>query len=383
MFKASYPNPRGFADSASGILTCLLISLLVLVSSDAQGAERGPLVGIWQIEDIDNPKVVSMTIAMHHGFDAILDQSEGATVPYYGIFQHRRPDKITTHRAQGRLKKSDDGSYRTKFGQFEYCDCVSVRYTVNPTGDPDVMIGEWVYGKKRGVSTWRRQPPIKIDSVSHEIELVRMGPLDRVEYGTRPTKIELNHPAKSYDVVVWIRGQRFAGGHEIRIDPSSRIKINYNSSRYRCARGGSYRVDQSWYNCRKKNSKPNPLSESVTGINVRLVTKKGITPGTKTLWIDGQPVPLDIVIHGYPEPLLPELASIEIVDPESLDPIEEIEFGRSFKVRLTYAEPPVAEITEIVTISTSWGEPLKVEVTGSGGVIVSDEIPVVPLGVEP
>ena len=74
----------------------------------------------------------------------------------------------------------------------------------------------------------------------------------------------------------------------------------------------------------------------------------------------------------------PELTRIEILEARSLDPIDEIAIGESFKVRLTYAEDPATGISEIVTVRTSDGAAQEVRVTGSVRVIVSDPILVVP-----
>ncbi len=76
---------------------------------------------------------------------------------------------------------------------------------------------------------------------------------------------------------------------------------------------------------------------------------------------------------------LPELVSVEIVDPDSLDPINEIAVGGRFRVRLTYAGDPVAAIIETVTIGTGRQGSLDVEVTGDTRVIVSDPIAVSPV----
>ena len=72
-----------------------------------------------------------------------------------------------------------------------------------------------------------------------------------------------------------------------------------------------------------------------------------------------------------PGNLRPDLASVEIIAPDSQDPIDEIAIGESFRVRLTYAKAPDSEITETVTIGTLDGGSQQVQVTGNSRVIVS------------
>jgi len=75
----------------------------------------------------------------------------------------------------------------------------------------------------------------------------------------------------------------------------------------------------------------------------------------------------------------PNLTKVEIIKSDTLKPIDEIAIGQSFRVRLTFAEDPGAEISETVTIRTSAGTE-KVQVTGNTRVIVSEPILVVPSG---
>ncbi|MEE8247683.1 MAG: hypothetical protein V3S87_10525 [Alphaproteobacteria bacterium] len=76
----------------------------------------------------------------------------------------------------------------------------------------------------------------------------------------------------------------------------------------------------------------------------------------------------------------PALSAVEIVDPDTLDPIDEIAIGQSFRVRLTFAEDPATEITETVTVRTSDGSALEILVTGNAQVIVSEPVLVAPSG---
>lgn len=71
---------------------------------------------------------------------------------------------------------------------------------------------------------------------------------------------------------------------------------------------------------------------------------------------------------------VPDLTKIEIVNPDSLEPIDEIAIGESFRVQLTFAEDPGTEISRTVTIRTSDGSAQKVRVTGNSRVIVSKPI---------
>ena len=79
-------------------------------------------------------------------------------------------------------------------------------------------------------------------------------------------------------------------------------------------------------------------------------------------------------------PTASQLTGVEIVEAQSRKPFpdKEIAIGESFRVRLTFAQEPCDEISEIATIRTSDGAAQKVRVTGNSRVIVSEPILVAP-----
>ena len=76
------------------------------------------------------------------------------------------------------------------------------------------------------------------------------------------------------------------------------------------------------------------------------------------------------------------IIDVEIVERDSLEPIDEISPGESFAVRLTLTKEPLTEYSEIVTIRTPDGTEQQVRVTGNSRVIVSEPILVVPADVD-
>lgn len=303
---------RGSTDSASQMLVLLAVLLLSLCSGAAQAQERGPLVGIWKVEDDGNPHYLTMTVATYsEGPSSVVDPTPGAAVSYFGVRRTKAGDVLTT---QGALESQADGSFKSAIGQRP-----TVNYILRPTDDPDLITGVWIVDGKdgpiQGFSAWRRQPPLKTNSVSHQFGSEEFDP---VPHGVRPTKIELNYSTNGYpNVVIWLRGERFAGGHQVRTNPGSGIShyhLGFTEPRYLCDGKGTYPWHTQWWPCSQGAGSPDPLSGAVLGLYLHFSIRKDATPGIETFWIDGQPVPLELVIQGYPEPTLPELISLQALD---------------------------------------------------------------------
>ncbi len=78
----------------------------------------------------------------------------------------------------------------------------------------------------------------------------------------------------------------------------------------------------------------------------------------------------------------PDLLAVEIVSAVSDEPIETLEVGESFRIRLTLTEDPDESVSRSVTVRTSNGIETQIEVEGEDKVFFSGPIQVTPL-VEP
>ena len=365
------------------VLLALALTLSVEARADTHdlASARNFIDGIWDIEDVGSVKIESMTLSINREFASLGKRSKDTPLVAAGIVRHIGDVGFRKARRRlGRLARSEDGTITMSYGQFGYCNCGSIDYTMRPTGDPDVMIGEWVYtGDERGISIWRRRPPIRIEAVSYVLRhsnkaqrFVR----DAVVYNERPLNVA-DWP-KAYERSIWltISGQGFAGGHEVWLEPGSQLKLG--SKRWRCHDGRSRKSYAGWTDCGNWDTP----DLGVVGLVMVIRISKSITSGIKTLWIDNQPVHFYVhaIAGNDPKIRQTDLTNVEIIEAETLDPIDEIAIGQSFRVRLTFAEDPDTEITETVTIRTSDGAAQEVRVTGNDRVIVSDPILVAPSG---
>ncbi len=87
----------------------------------------------------------------------------------------------------------------------------------------------------------------------------------------------------------------------------------------------------------------------------------------------------DMAMTGSSAASKPQLVSVEIVDPDSLEPIPTLAVGESFRVRLTYDKFHTTAHSEKVTITSSSGVAAHIIASGEGRVILSDTVGLVPL----
>ena len=240
------------------------------------------------------------------------------------------------------LHEQKDGSVEAAYGQFKYCSCVPVVWRVRSTGDPDVMTGEWDFGGVKGATVWRRHSPqVTIRSVVVSRALPdAQGNLvdDRFSYGTRRGRLERTHPVTcGYGSMrgncdrVWVTiwGDGFAGAHDVWLDPAYHMELG--GTRWLCRNGG-YQTD-AWHGC-DGTGEP---GGGVTGLQTLLILRDGMKPGPLNLWVDGQPIPIDVVLNGYPEekPATPALVSFEARNAQD-EPVARIEEGVPFRLTATF-----------------------------------------------
>ena len=280
------------------------------------------------------------------------------------------PDRIQIHLQSGGF------SGRTKFW-------VEAR----PTGEPNLWVGKWQYGKKKpqvGRVVMKRRPPPKIQEITIKNAGHGDNNADRYAYGDRPGRILRRHAitcgagrSRSNCDRVWITltGENLAGAHNVWIDPASHMEIR--DAGWTCRNGKRREGGAGWTKCAVTAR----AGDGVAAISLRLVLWDGIKPGRRTLWVNGQPVPFDLVIQGHPDSTKntnPMVSKVEIVDPATMLPVDTVAVGDSFRIRVTFAADPGRAIGETVTIRTSAGTTRDVRLSGKGRVIVSDPIRVTP-----
>ena len=305
-------------------------------------AMAGDISGAWEVEAPGSPHIEALTVVVNRGFHGL--GYRNIVSPLVATTVVRYPGDIAYRHKGINIGRSEDGTITAKFGGFEYCSCVSIYYHVKPTGDPNVMTGEWVYLKQRGVTIWRRQPPGDFRSVSYtnitadpSQRFVR----DYAAFGTRSLKIERTHPVtcgyghmrgNCGGIWVIISGDNLAGGHDVWVDPASQIEIE--KAGWICSNGKYRDYGAEWTSCGSKNAP----GDGVVGLFMRVLFWDGMTPGPKTLWVDGRPIHLEMTIHGYPEEEKiqePALLLLDALNAQG-EQIRQIEEGVPFILKTVY-----------------------------------------------
>lgn len=268
---------------------------------DRPRAPRLAIDGIWDIEDDGLDLYNNLTLAISHGHAGVGPRDPALTqlATSMGITRYKDRDHFSEVNATPVLQ--DDGSVTMQFGQFEYCNCVSVDYDVRSTGDPDVLIGRWVFNKGNddetsGRSVWRRQPAMEIETLNYRLggpdpaqHFVR----NEIAYGTGSLRVKDEFGATTR--FIEIRGTGMPGGHDFWYD-SLDGAIQIDQGGWMCADGRHATFGNDWINCGNRQA----IDDGVVGLRFRLRAPQGLPTGKTTLWLAGQPIP---IIFGAEEPL--------------------------------------------------------------------------------
>lgn len=334
----------------------------------APSAEARRFDGVWEVEMPGNPFIAHAVVAVDidGGHLALRDPNTGS--PATGLVRYK--DKQGYRQFGPNAKVTESGAFQAKLGAFGFCGCVPLLSEVKPTSQPDLMVGEWTYKEERGLAIWRRRPGIEIRKVTLSRALYDEagGQVpDRYAYGARPGLVERRHKvtcgagqarANCDRFWVTVTGENFAGSPSVWIDPAGKMEIR--EADWICRDG--LKKANAWYKC---GNARRPGGD-VVGVQVKLLLRDGITPGPRTLWIGGQPVPFRFVIHGYPEadrPALPKLVSLQALDDDGAV-LEELAESRPFVLEAVYdSAHPDAWVTvklpghrPIRTLDTPLGE---------------------------
>lgn len=254
-------------------------------------APKGPLDGIWDIKDEGNELYDALSLTISHQFTGVGHRT--SEDPLYAIGVVKWPEADYLAEATGTINYLADGTVTLKFGQFEYCNCVAVHYTLKPSNDPNILIGKWVFNKGNdkettGKSVWVRRPAAKIKSINYSISSA--DPEQRfirheAEYKKEPLKIERRYTPGS----LWINimGERLVGGHNFWIDDENET-IQLRKMGWLCEDGRHATYD--WKGCGSKKT----IGDGVVGIRFALRITKPLDPGLRTMWLGGEPIEFEI-----------------------------------------------------------------------------------------
>ena len=135
---------------------------------------------------------------------------------------------------------------------------------------------------------------------------------------------------------LWITvyGDNFAGNHDIWIDPATHIELW--KGRWVCGDG---KRKGHWDRC-GVGADP---GDNVAGVQFELIFWNGMVPGLINFWVDGQPIPIEIIIDDYPDP---GIQSVEIVRSQDTGhgPFsvvsDEVDYGETLFVEVEFNTKP-------------------------------------------
>ncbi len=324
--------------------------------SENCGTDRPPaphgrndgLTGLWDVEASGNPFHETATVALNRGYAGVGHRDPQAqNLVAAGVARDKDKNHFRTINPTAR--ETEDGSLYIHLVTSGYCGCVPYTVTVKPTGDPNVMIGEWAfdYNKakvKKGTAILRRRPAGQFGAAS--LNWTPAGPAqgfarDEVPFGTRPLRIELRHPVTcgyggarancgGTRLAVW--GTNLAGGHDAWIDPASHIELR--KAGWICANGDFRDFGAGWTRCGSGRDG----GDGVVGLGFHLLFRDGMTPGARTLWIDGHPIHLEVALEGFPEDEKPAEPALVLLDArDAADKlIAEVREGEPFQVKAIF-----------------------------------------------
>jgi hypothetical protein len=329
-----------YKNHISCLLFLLAISLLLTTAtqafaSDKVKAPKGKLNGIWIIEDTGNDNIDVLELALSHQYSGLGNRTEQSSV--VGVGRIKYPGKPFFENASGKLNLAGDGTVTMAFGQFGFCNCLTVDYTVKPTGNPNIMRGEWKHRETSGATTWRRQPPIKINAVNYRLSspnpkenYVRDNTFDLEE----PLNIAQEHTIGNFWIT--ILGDRLAGGHNMWVDDDGG-NIMIRDIGWLCKNGEHREGGDSWKFCGSDRE----LGDGVVGIKFLVISKGPMPTGVRELWLDGQKISLNVFDTTLDTQETQSTVEIRILTPD-LTPIDKdhISYGEPFVVQAVYSEKP-------------------------------------------
>lgn len=263
----------------------------------------GGLTGLWDIEAPGNPFFEEILVAVSRSHCAV--GYHAATGQLCVAGSARKNGKTYYSTINPSLMASGDGRLKIHLATGGFSGRVKFWVEGQVAGNPDVLAGTWEYGRKkpkRGKAVMRRRPAATLTSVV----IGKAGPdkkTDRFALEARPGRIERRHPvtcgagrsrANCDSVTITIEGENLAGAHDVWIDPASHMEIR--DAGWICRDGKRRDYQAGWTKCGGTAR----AGDGVAALTLKLVMWDGIAPGIRTLWVNGRPIPLHLVIHGHP-----------------------------------------------------------------------------------
>ncbi len=263
----------------------------------------GGLTGLWEIEAPGNPFFEEILVAVSRSHCAVGYHAATGRLCVAG--SARKNGKSSYSTINPKLMASGDGRLKIHLATGGFSGRVKFWAEGRAAGNPDVLTGTWEYGRKkpkRGKAVMRRRPAAAFTTVA----IGKAGPdsnVDRFALGTRPGRIERRHPVtcgagrsriNCDSVTITIAGENLAGAHDVWIDPASHMEIR--DAGWICRDGKRRDYQAGWTRCGGADR----AGDGVVSLTLKLIMWDGIAPGRRTLWVNGRPIPLDLVIHGHP-----------------------------------------------------------------------------------
>ena len=324
-----------------------------------------PFDGVWDVSSPGNPKIDSLIIYMHSRYGPLHRGDPNQPSPAHGVWRLLNVADFAPTTFSIPFVIEEDGFVTSRAGQFDYCNCGQVKWRVRPTGDPNMMVGEWRYGDESGDSVWRKRSGAGvIRSVSiHSAFSNEAGEWidDQVEYGSRAGRLDRTYPVgcgagmrgNCSSLYVTIFGENFAGAHDVWVDPATRLELN--EATWVCKNGVNPGGSR-WDECGMSN---NP-GDSVAGIRIKFYLWDGMKPGQINIWVDDQPIPVNLSLDGYPESETEQRPSLVLLDAQNSagDQLTQVEEGEPFIVKAIFddAHPDAWVSIDVPDLQTLPGE---------------------------
>lgn len=262
------------------------------LGAHAQPAPRMPMNGVWIIEDDGIELYSELALAISHQWAGIGHKTVAAPLHAAGVAIWKKQSHRS--RVTGKPELAADGTVTMRFGQFGFCQCRRVFYTVKPTGDPNLLRGEWVYRKgdgreiKRGTSLWRRLAPAEIQSVSYAIASADPEQrFTRRKVSNAITPLLIDRALTPGLLWITIAGKRLAGGHNLLVE-SDVGALELAKVGWLCADGRFETSD--WGKCGSVDG----IGDGVVGMRLGLRAGEKLAAGPGTIWLNGQAIRFQI-----------------------------------------------------------------------------------------
>lgn len=258
--------------------------------------------GVWDLQVIGSVRTSHLTVSLNR--EHLGNGQRDKDGPWVGSLATKGTETgVYRFGPLHTLNVGEDGTIIFAHGQFGYCNCKQETVQVRVVETSGSLEGNWSFEGKEGKVIWRKRPPSRIHSIT--IERARFdhdsaSVSDTYRFEEDVGRIERKHPVTCHfggmrvncdRVNLRIVGDGFAGGNDIEVYDE---KFEISGVGWLCSNNTV--AKDTWFQCPMKE-KP---GDQVVGLFVTVLLRDGIVPGTKTLQINDQLVPIELDIDGYP-----------------------------------------------------------------------------------